>query len=206
MTDLLEQQLRGGDEHALAALFATYRERLWKIVSFRLDPRMAQRVDPDDVLQEAFMAARSRLEHFVRDPMPAFLWLRLITVQTLHDQYRRHGGAQRDMNRDVAIDRFSADETSVALLHCLSCAGPSPSSIVAREDFVKKIEEHIAQLEPVDREVIALRHYEELSNGESARVLGIQEKAASIRYMRALRRLRELLGAMLDSSGGAPSV
>ncbi|HYG73673.1 MAG TPA: sigma-70 family RNA polymerase sigma factor [Planctomycetota bacterium] len=203
MSEELEARLRQGDEQALAALFTQHRPHLFKIISFRLDPRLAQRVDPEDILQEAFLAAQTRLVHFVKDPMASsFLWLRLITLQTLQDVYRRHASAkQRDFNRDVAMDAFSGnDQTSVALVNRLAVRGPSPASIAARRDLISRIGEFISQLEPIDREVIALRHYEELSNSETARVLGIQEKAASIRYMRALKRLKDLM-AQLDSLG-----
>jgi RNA polymerase sigma-70 factor (ECF subfamily) len=198
----LERLLRVGNEDALAQLFARHRNRLWKIVDFRMPASLRKRVDADDILQDAFTAAQDRLEHYARNPLSSgFLWLRLIALQTLTDVCRAHGGPQRDARRDVALDTGPSDATSLSLIHGLAASATSPSGAAMRREMLEQIENAISQLEPMDQEVLALRHFEELGNGEVARVLGIEEKAASIRYIRALRRLKDALSDLAGFEG-----
>jgi len=203
----LDERLRKGDEQALAGLFSEQRERLWRIVNFRLDDRLRGRIDPDDVLQEAYLAAVQRLAHYSDGTYTVpFLWLRAILKQTLIDLHRRHVGAQRRaVDRDVALDatpyaQASATSMAITLIGNLT----SPSQAAARAEMVSTVEKAMTTMDAIDREVLALRHFEELSNSEVAEVLGIEQKAASIRYVRAVRRLKEILAAVsgLDSSGG----
>jgi RNA polymerase sigma-70 factor, ECF subfamily len=191
----LERLLRVGNEEALEQLFSRHRARLWKIVDFRMPASLRKRVDADDILQDAFTAAQARLDHYARNPMSSgFLWLRLITLQTLTDVCRAQGGPQRDARRDVAIDGGGhSDATSLSLVHRLAASATSPSGAAMRTELLAQVETAIGQLEPMDQEVLALRHFEELGNSDTARILGIEEKAASIRYVRALRRLKEVL-------------
>jgi RNA polymerase sigma-70 factor (ECF subfamily) len=199
------ERLQGGDRQALAELFAVHRPRLWRIVEFRLDRRLHRRVDPDDVLQEAFLAAAQRVEHCQGDtPASQFIWLRMIVTQTLIDVHRRHLGAQmRDADREVSIEaRRMPQGTSSCMAMQLSGNLTSPSQAVMREEKARRLEEVLQQMDPVDREVLALRHFEELSNTEVAELLGIQQKAASIRYVRAVRRLKALLSQLPGFSDG----
>jgi RNA polymerase sigma-70 factor (ECF subfamily) len=188
----LAERLREGDEDSLAELFSKYQERFRRIVRFRLDGRLQGRVDPDDVLQEAYLAAAQRLEHYSQRDMSAFIWLRLIVGQTLIDIHRRHVGAQaRDAGREVSIHGGGAAmSTSASLAQALMGSITSPSQAVARDELALQVAQVIDQLEPIDREILVLRHFEELTNREIAEVLDIQQKAASIRYIRALKRLK----------------
>jgi len=195
-SETLLERLRNGDEASLAVLFSRHREKLWRLVQFRLDPRLRGRVDADDVLQEAYLNAAQRVRHFFEKPsMSFFVWLRLIVDQTLADTHRRHLGTRlRDAGREVRIDAGGhphATSTSIAIQIAGSLTSPSQAAI--REETYRQLEEALESMDPMDREVLALRHFEELSNGEVAEVLGIQEKAASIRYVRALRRLKGIL-------------
>jgi RNA polymerase sigma-70 factor (ECF subfamily) len=186
----------GGDETALAALFSQHRDRLWRMVRVRLDRRLIGRVDPDDILQEAYLAASSRIAHFDRDDAPSFfIWLRLIVGQTMVDVHRRHLGAQaRDATREVSIHAGGyPDATSASLAGGLVGALTPPSLAAVRAETIQRLEASLEVLEPIDREVLVLRHFEELSNGEVAEVLGIKPKAASIRYVRAVARLKTIL-------------
>jgi RNA polymerase sigma-70 factor, ECF subfamily len=201
----LQTRLRGGDAQALADLFSRERERLWRVIHFRLAEPLRGRLEPDDVLQEAFLAARQRLKHYAESPATSpFIWLRMIVNQTLIDLHRQHLGAQRrDAAREVSIDGASyAQATSASVAIQLAGAFTSPSGATARADMLSLVQNAIEQMDPIDREVLALRHFEELTNSEVAEALGIEQKAASIRYIRALRRLKEILSQVPEFSTG----
>jgi RNA polymerase sigma-70 factor (ECF subfamily) len=194
--DDLDARVRGGDEAALTALWERHRERLGRLIRFRLDPRLPRRIDPDDVLQEAWLAARTRLAHATAF-RSAFVWLRTVVLQTLVDQHRHHLGAQmRDAGREQReAPAAGRDDASSALIARLSAGGMTASAAaigVERSELVKR---GVSSLSEADREVLALRHGELLGNDEVAEVLGIEVKAASIRYVRALRRLKDALAA-----------
>ena len=190
----LLDRLAAGDEELLASLFSRHHDRLWRLVSYRLDSRLAGRVDEDDVLQEAFMDASQRVKHLEQQrPDSAFLWLRLIVLQTLVNVHRRHLGVQmRSAQREVSL-RNSMRSSSVNLAARLLDNLTSPSLAAMRAELNEQLLEALESLSEIDREVLALRHFEELTNQEVASVLGLQPKAASIRYVRALRRLQQVL-------------
>jgi RNA polymerase sigma-70 factor (ECF subfamily) len=187
----LELALRAGDDSALAALVEHYRERLHRMVQFRLDPRLVGRLDAEDVLQEAFLEAEKRLQAFRDDQKPFLVWIRLITQQTMVDLHRKHLGAKmRSAGREVGVPA-SGTLSGFFVAHVTS-----PSGAMMREEIRQKIEAALASMDEIDREVLLLRHFEELSNKEAAAVLGIQENAASNRYVRALGRLKGFLGGL----------
>jgi RNA polymerase sigma-70 factor, ECF subfamily len=195
-TDGLACRLKRGDREALAALFSQHRERLWRTVNFRMDRRLLGRVDPDDVLQEAYLAAAARLGHYNDEStFSPFVWVRMVLMQTLTDVHRHHLGAQmRDADREVAPHGCRYPQTTTASLAALLAGNmTSPSQAAVRAETLHQVEQAIAAMDPLDREVLALRHFEELGNSEVAEVLGIQQKAASIRYVRALKRLKAIL-------------
>ncbi len=191
----LVNRVMHGDREALGILFAMHRDRLWRIVKFRLDHRLVGRIDADDVLQEAYLAAEQRLEHFLSDsPQGFFIWLRLIVNQTLIDLHRRHLGTKaRDASREKAMHAWSSESTSFSLSFHLLGHLTSPSQAMAKAELAEQLDLALKTMGDLDREVLALRHFEELTNGETARVLGITEQAASVRYVRALNRLRTVL-------------
>jgi RNA polymerase sigma-70 factor (ECF subfamily) len=194
-SESLHARFLEGDASALAEAFAEHRQRLWRMVHFRLDSRMSGRVDPDDVLQEAYLSAAGRIKHYRGgDFQSPFLWLRIIVQQTLVDVHCRHMGAQaRDASRESPIFGQYPQATSASLAVCLAGDWTSPSQAVARGELLEKLQAVIATMNSVDQEILAMRHFEELTNGETAAALGIEPKAASIRYVRALRRLKEIL-------------
>ena len=197
----LERRLQDGDLQALAEVFTRERDRLWQIIHFRLAEPLRGRLGPDDVLQEAFLAASQRLKHYASSPATSpFIWLRMIVNQTLIDLHRQHLGAQRrDAAREVSLDSVPyAQATSASVAIQLIGAFTSPSGAAARADVLTLVQTAIEQMDPIDREVLALRHFEELTNSEVAETLGIEQKAASIRYIRALRRLKEILAQVPD--------
>jgi RNA polymerase sigma-70 factor (ECF subfamily) len=197
-THLIEQALRG-DQRALGELLGRDRERLRRMVALRLDRRLQGRVDPSDVIQEACLDAARRLPEYHKNPtMPFFLWLRFLTGQRLHDEHRKHlGAAARDAGREISLYRGSLPgTTSAALAAHLLGRLTTPSQAALRAERKIRLQEALNGLDPIDREVLALRHFEELSNGETAAVLGLDKSAASKRYARALVRLREILAAL----------
>ncbi|MGB7345168.1 MAG: sigma-70 family RNA polymerase sigma factor [Pirellulaceae bacterium] len=195
-------KMRSGDQDALAEVFSHYRQRLRQIVRFRLDHRLANRISDSDVLQESFIAAAKRLDHFAtQDEMPPFLWLRLITQQQLVDLHRQHLQAEmRDVRKEVSLPGHSpSPHTSLAIAAQLVGKMTAVSELVARAERIEKLESVLNQMDPIDREVIALRHFEELSNIETSRVLNIETSAASKRYLRAMKRLGELMSQFSDA-------
>ena len=199
--DRLLQQLADGQENVLAELFSLHRDRLWRMVNFRIDRRIYGRVDPDDVLQEAYLDAATRVSHYLKNPeITFFVWLRQIATQTLIDIHRRHIGAQmRDATREVAMHRAGLPQaTSLSLTAHLLGHLTSPSQAALRAEASVLLEKGLASMDTIDQEVLALRHFEELTNSEVSEVLGIQQKAASIRYVRAISRLKKVLEKMPD--------
>ena len=203
----LSSRIHAGDHGALGEFFTRHRERLRRMVRLRLDRRLQGRIDPDDVLQEAFVDAARRLAEYSAAPaMPSFLWLRFLTMQRLQTLHRLHLGVKsREAGREVSLYNGSlpaADSRSLAakLLGRLT----TPSQAAIRAEIQIQIQEVLNAMDPIDREILALRHFEELSNGETAAVLGIHKAAASNRYVRALRRLKDLLSpalGLIDDSG-----
>jgi RNA polymerase sigma-70 factor, ECF subfamily len=193
--DCLRRRLIAGDETALAEAFSLHRDRLWQMIRFRMDARLHSRIDADDILQEAYLAAAQRIEHYVKkESNSLFVWLRQIATQTMIDVHRRHIGAKmRDARREVSIHAKMPQATSISLAAQLLGRLTSPSQAALRDELAVQLEESLDKMEPIDQEVLALRHFEELSNREVAEVLDIQQKAASIRYIRAIGRLKNIL-------------
>lgn len=190
----LERELRAGDDAALGPLFERHRGRLLRMVTFRLDPRLLGRIDADDVLQETYVDAQKRLAAFRGDDKPFLVWIRLITQQTMVDLHRRHLGTRmRTAGKEVAAPQ-SGTMSSLFVGHITS-----PSRAMMREEVRGEIERALEEMDEIDREVLMLRHFEDLSNKDVATVLGIQENAASNRYVRALGRLRGYLRGMGDA-------
>jgi len=199
--DLQEQlrRLAAGDQQALADLFARYRDRLRRMVKLRLDRRLQGRVDASDVLQDAYLDVANRAADYAANPtMPFFLWLRLLTGQRLLMVHRQHLGTKmRDVGQEVSLYRGALPQaSSVSLAAQLLGRMTSPSLAAVRAEMQLKLQEALNSMDPIDREVLTLRHFEELSNGETAAVLGLQKAAASNRYIRALKRLKEVLSSM----------
>lgn len=195
LSDLLAR-LRQGEQQALAELFARYREPLRRMIDVRLDHRLNGRVSPSDVLQEAYIDALKRVPHYFAKPdVPFFLWLRWVAGQRLIEVHRQHLGAQiRDAGQEISLSYAGVPTASSACLAARLVEHlTSPSEAVVRAERFAMLEDALARMEPLDREVLTLRHFEELSNTETAAVLDIQPAAASKRYVRALRRLKEIL-------------
>ena len=193
---LLEQAARG-DPRALGALLARHGDRLRRMVALRMDRRLQGRIDASDVIQEAYLEASVRLTEYLRDPsMPFFLWLRFLTGQKLVTLHRHHLGVQmRAAGQEVALCRGPLPEASSAALAAqLLGHDTRPSEAAVRAELKIRVQEGLNSMDPLDREVLALRHFEQLSRAEIAQVLGVSEGAAGKRYIRALERLKRILG------------
>jgi RNA polymerase sigma-70 factor, ECF subfamily len=192
----LIERARGGDAAAAGEALVRHRARLRRMVEARLDRRVRGRVDPSDVLQDGCADAIAKLPGYLADPrLPLFLWLRLIVGERLAKVHRDHLGAQvRDAGREVSLYRGPMPAASSAALaaHLLG-KETSPTQAAVRAERLLRIQEALNSLDPLDREILSLRHFEELSHAEAARVLDIQEAAAAKRYVRALKRLKDVL-------------
>jgi RNA polymerase sigma-70 factor (ECF subfamily) len=183
----------------LPGLIDRYRSRLRLMVSLRLDRRVQARVDASDVLQEAFLEAAERFEAYQASPtMSPFLWLRFLVGQRLVLAHRRHLGVKaRAAAREVSLYRGTLpDANSESLAAQLLGRLSSPSQAAMRSELQVRLQQVLNSMGDIDREVLALRHFEQLSNVEAAQVLGLEERATSKRYVTALRRLKEILGTM----------
>ena len=190
----LVARLKTGDHAALAELFDKHRDKLRRMVQLRLDSRLAGRVSASDVLQEAYIDALKRVEHYFEKPdQPFFGWLRLVVGQRLADVHREHLAQKRNASREIPIHRGAPGADSACIAAILLGNLTSPSHAATRNEAPARLEAALEQMDPVDREVLALRHFEELSNTETASLLGIQPAAASKRYVRALARLKQIL-------------
>ena len=197
--DEVLRQLKADREEALARFFSDVRERLARIVAFRLDYRLSGRVSESDVIQDTFVRAAQRIDSYLDKPdMPIFVWLRLEANQRLHEIHRQRFGAEkRDVRREINLcSKPEGNQTSLALAAHLVAQMTSASQIIERAEQINRLEKTLNEMNELDREVIALRHFEELSNLETAEILNIEPAAASKRYIRALKRLKEIMESL----------
>jgi RNA polymerase sigma-70 factor (ECF subfamily) len=195
--DLLDRA-RSGDAAAANDLLEQHREAIRRAISLRLDPALARRVDASDIVQDVLLEANQRLREYLKNPtLPFAVWLRHLAKDRLIDAHRFHRQAQRrslDREQHAATPAWAADST-VQLLANLLDPERTPASQAIQQEMERKLTAAIAALDEDDREVIWMRHYEGLGNQQVAEALGLTEPAASMRYLRALRRLRaELVG------------
>jgi len=187
---------RRGDAAAVERLLAQHREPVRRMIGLRLDPAIAARVDASDVVQDVMLEASRRLDAYLREPaMPFHLWLRHIARDHIIDAHRRHRQAQRrGVDREQPlIPAALAEHSSIDLAAQLCDHERTPASAAMQQELESRLHAAIAGLNEDDREVILMRHFEDLSNQEVAVELGLSEAAASMRYLRALRRLRVAL-------------
>jgi RNA polymerase sigma-70 factor (ECF subfamily) len=186
-----------GRQELLGRFLMEWRPRLRTMVLLRLDPRLKMRVDPSDVIQEAFLEISKRLGEFLRTrPMPLYLWVRRMTGQSILGVHRHHLGREaRDPRKEVALEHHWIPEASSEVLAAhLVKEERTPLDEAVRAERKARVQAALESMPPLDREVLALRHFEQLSNAEVARTLELTESGASKRYFRALERLRKSLG------------
>jgi RNA polymerase sigma-70 factor, ECF subfamily len=192
-------RLRGGDLGGLAALFDQHRDRLRRTVELRLDARLRARLDPSDVLQEALLDAARDLDAYLAEPkLPPLLWLRLHVGRRLTSLHRQLLGTKmRDAGLEISLYQGALPEAgSAALASMLLGLHTSPTQAAQRAERLLRVQEALNSLDPIDREVLSLRHFEQLGRTEAALVLGITQEAGAKRYFRALKRLKDVLATL----------
>src|SRR4051794_14346582 len=195
-TDALIRRMADGDEEALIELFGRHYDRLRRMVKLRMDRRLQGRLDPSDVLQEAYFDVARRAQEYRANPaMPVFLWLRWITGQRLMVLHRKHLGAQmRNAGQEVSLHGGALPPaSSISIAAMLLGRITSPTRAARRAELQVRLQDVLNSMDEIDREVLTLRHFEELCNSETAQVLGISKSTASSRYVRALMRLKKAL-------------
>ena len=201
--ELLEHAARG-EPGAVDELLARCREPVRKLVQFRLDRALARRVDASDIVQEVLLEASGRLAEYLRErTMPFHLWLRQIARDRIIDMHRRHRTAQRrsvDREQPIAAAAY-ADRSSIELAADLRDGELTPAAAAIRHELEQRFQLALQELAEEDREVLSMRHFEQLSNQEVAEALGLTQAAAGMRHLRALRRLRALLAESPSARG-----
>lgn len=199
---LLSNVNQGGDA-AKNQLLDRHRNALRRMVQMRLDQKIRQRVDVSDVVQDVLIEANRRLTDYLQNPlMPFHLWLRQIAKDRIIDAHRRHRvSAKRSVDREQPVAAVSPDRSTLDLVVQLCDGELTPAAAAAQKELACKVEQAIAQLGDQDSEIILMRHYEQLSNQETAQALNVSAPAASMRYLRAVRRLREILSGDLSQEG-----
>jgi RNA polymerase sigma-70 factor, ECF subfamily len=199
-TEALLHRVAQADAVAADELWERHRPALRRLVGLRLDHALARRVDASDIVQDVLLRASQRLADYLRNPtLPFHLWLRQIANDRVIDAHRRHRQAARrsmDRERPMAAARtlgFADDRSSLDLAAQLRDPSPTPAALALRHELECRFQDALSRLEDDDREIILLRHFEQLSNGEAARALGLSDAAAGMRHLRALRRLRAML-------------
>jgi RNA polymerase sigma-70 factor (ECF subfamily) len=198
-TSALIKRARDHDATAVGELLNKYRDRLHRFVNLRMDDRLRGRIDPSDVIQEACLVATRQLpDFFQQEEMPFYIWLRLIAAQKLVGLHRHHLHVKaRNARRDIRFFNAHLPDASSALLAAQllgRTTGPSQAAIRAEQQH--RLQQVLDEMEPADREIIILRHFEQLSNSEAARLMGWNESTASTRHLRALKRLKAIVGTM----------
>ncbi|MCA9071139.1 MAG: sigma-70 family RNA polymerase sigma factor [Planctomycetaceae bacterium] len=193
----LSQRVANGDTDALQSLFRGCRARLKQMIQLRISQQLQRRVDASDIVQEALLQAAVNIDDYKYDPdRPFYLWIRKIAENKLIEAHRRHFlAAKRDARKELAIppeQPLSVNSNSLAK-QLLIGGGSSPASKAIKAEARQMIHEGLDELEPVDREVLVLHHFEQLSMSEIGLVLGISKSGASKRYLKALDRFREIL-------------
>jgi RNA polymerase sigma-70 factor (ECF subfamily) len=198
-TEQLIQQASQGDVAARQQLLVRHRDRLRKMVRVRMDRRLAARVDPSDVVQEALADAAGKMSDYLRRrPLPFYPWLRRLAWERLVKLHRRHiRAAVRSVSREDPGLPALPDESALELAQRLAAPGTSPSHHLVREELRGRVQAALAQLSETDREVLVMRYLEQLSNAETGAALGISEGAVKMRHLRALERIRGLLAGEL---------
>jgi RNA polymerase sigma-70 factor (ECF subfamily) len=193
-----------GDSAATNRLLERHRASLRKLIQLRLDRNIARRVDASDIVQDVLLEANQRLREYMANPcMPFHLWLRHLAKDRIIDMHRRHRGAQRrslDREQSLAGPQYG-DQSSFDLASQLVASELTPAAASIRRELEVRFVAALDQLDEEDRDILLMRHFEQLGNSEAAAVLGLSAAAAGMRHLRALRKLRAVLGERPSLAG-----
>ena len=195
-TEELLSGARNGDDVAVNRLMECHLDALQRMIQMRLDQKIRRRVGVSDVLQEVLVEANRRLQDYLAQPaMPFHLWLRHIAHDRIIDAHRRHrGSAKRSVDRERPLVACPTnDRSTLQLAAQLKDGELTPAAAATQQEIARRVEQAISELDDQDAEIIIMRNYEQLSNQEAAVALELTEPAASMRYLRAVRRLRAML-------------
>lgn len=189
--------IRDGNSTAVNKLMDRHRPAVRRLIQMRLDKAVSRRVDASDVVQDVLFEASRRMEEYIQNPsMPFHLWLRQLAKDRVIDMHRRHRAAgRRSVDREQHVTGLGGDDRSAAdLAALLKDAELTPAAATLQKEMVDQFLVALNQLDEDDRELIIMRHFEHLGNSEVAETLGLSPPAAGMRFLRAMRRLREVLG------------
>jgi RNA polymerase sigma-70 factor, ECF subfamily len=182
-----------GDREAVNRLMDRHRDSLHRMIRCRLNPGVAARLDASDIVQDALLTASRRLSEYLQNPrMPFHAWLRNLARDRLADAYRRQLADKRDVAREQALP--AGEHSSLDPAAQLRDSELTPAAMLLRKEFARRVQGALEQLKADSREIIIMRHAEQLTNSQAAELLGISEPAAGMRYVRALRQLKSILG------------
>lgn len=194
-TQQLLQAARAGDSAAISELLERHRDALRRMVQSRLDRAVARRVDASDVVQDVLLEAHGRLSDFIQSgSMPFHLWLRHLAKDRMIDVHRRHHALRRSVDREQTAQQMADVSSAFDLFAQISAQELTPAAASIRREIEQRFLSALEQLDELDREILLMRHCEQLGNSEVAELLGLSQPAAGMRYLRALRRLRSVLG------------
>ncbi|MGI9327270.1 MAG: sigma-70 family RNA polymerase sigma factor [Pseudomonadales bacterium] len=201
-TEQLLLSAQSGNRSAVNQLLDRHREAVRRLIDLRMDQMLKRRVDASDIVQEVMIEANRRLQKYLQDPvLPFHLWLRQMAKDRLIDAHRRHrGAARRSLDREQPIAGNFTGESSLDLMAQLRDQELTPAAAATWHELQRRFEAACLQLDSHDQEIVLMRHFEHLTNAETAIVLNLSPQAASMRYLRAMRRLREGIN-QIDSAG-----
>jgi RNA polymerase sigma-70 factor (ECF subfamily) len=194
-TDALLRKAQAGDDSARHELLERHRDRLRRMIAVRMDPRLKKRADPSDVVQETLVLASRRLDEYLKDqPIPFYPWLRQLAWDQLVSFHRKHlYASRRSRRREEDVAAAISDESVAELASCLLDAKADPLSRMVRRELQERVRRAIDQLPEKYREILVMRHLEQLSTADTAAVLKIGPSAAKMRHLRAVEQLKKLL-------------
>ncbi len=195
VTQQLVQAVAEGDELAVNDLMNRHRDALRRLVHFRLDRKIAARVDASDVVQDVLIEASQRLKDYVANPaMPFHLWIRQLAKDRMIDLHRKHHAQKRSVDKEQPLQgRKFGDQSSLNLAAQLSDQELTPAAATIRKELEERFLDALSQIDEDDRDIIVMRHIEHLGNGEVAEALKLSPAAAGMRYLRAIRKLKAVL-------------
>jgi RNA polymerase sigma-70 factor (ECF subfamily) len=194
-TEDLVGRAAAGEDAAREQLLTRHRARLRQSIALRMDRRLAARIDASDIVQEAMADAANKLSNYLlHQPLPFYAWLRQLALERLIEMHRKHIQARkRSVVREASCSRPGTDESMFELADRLLANGGTPLAEVLRDEMRRRVHAVLGRLSDCDREILVLRHLEQLSTRETAELLQVAEGAVKMRHLRALHRFRELM-------------